>query len=130
MTIELYWLILSVLFTSILWIPYILNRLIEQGIMKALWDPDGEMMTEVPWAKRLMSAHVNSVENLVVFAPLVIIAHILGISNELTEQAVVIYFFSRLFHAVLFTLRVPVLRILSFLGGFYAQVLMIISLLS
>ncbi|MFK5983962.1 MAG: MAPEG family protein [Pseudomonadota bacterium] len=130
MTIELYWLVLSIILTSILWIPYIINRLLEQGILNGLWDPDGETKTEVSWAKRLMNAHVNSVENLVVFAPLVIIAHILSINTELTEAAVTIYFFSRLLHAILFTLRVPVLRILAFLGGFFAQMIMLITLLT
>ena len=129
MTSELYWLVLSILLTSILWVPYIINRLFEQGIFIGLWDPDGETKTEVAWAKRLMSAHVNSVENLIVFAPLVLIAHILGMSTEITESAVVIYFFSRLFHAIFFTLRVPVLRIIAFLGGFYSQMLMIVTLL-
>ncbi|MCP3849534.1 MAG: MAPEG family protein [Gammaproteobacteria bacterium] len=129
MTSELYWLTLSILMTSVLWVPYIINRLFEQGIAVGLWDPDGETKTQIPWAKRLMSAHVNSVKNLVVFAPLVILVHILGVSSELTGQATVIHFFSRLFHAVLFTLRVPVLRIISFLGGFYAQMVLVVTLL-
>lgn len=90
MTTELYWLVLSILLTSILWMPYIINRLLEHGIFIGLWDPDGKTNTEVFWAKRLMSAHANSVENLVVFAPLVIIAHIPGLSTELTEQAAIL----------------------------------------
>ncbi len=130
MTTELYWLVLSILLTSILWIPYILNRLSEQGIFNALWDPNGETTTKVLWAKRLMSAHVNAVENLVVFAPLVIIAHVLGVSTELTEIATIVYFFSRLSHAILFTLRTPILRIISFFGGFFAQMVMLVTLLT
>lgn len=129
MTTELYWLVLSIFLTSLLWVPYILNRLFEQGILTALWDPDGETSTLVPWAKRLMSAHVNAVENLVVFAPLVIVAHILGVSTEMTELAAIVYFYSRLAHAVLFTLRTPVLRIVAFFGGFFAQMTMVIALL-
>ncbi|MCU7833669.1 MAG: MAPEG family protein [gamma proteobacterium symbiont of Taylorina sp.] len=129
MTTELYWLVLSILLTSLLWVPYILNRLFEQGILTALWDPDGETATLVPWAKRLMSAHVNAVENLVVFAPLVIIAHILGINTEMTEFACLVYFFSRLAHAVLFTIRTPVLRIVTFFGGFFAQMAMVLAIL-
>ncbi len=129
MTTELYWLVLTILMTSILWIPYIINRLLEHGVLAGLWDPDGKTHTEVVWAKRLMSAHVNSVENLVVFVPLVIIVHIFGMSNELTGSAVIIFFFSRLLHAVLFTLRIPVLRTIAFLGGFYAQMVMVFTLL-
>jgi len=130
MTIELHWLVLSILLTAILWMPYIINRLLEQGIFKGFWDPDGETSTIVPWAARLMSAHVNAVENLVVFAPLVIITHILDMNTDLTATAAVLYFFSRLAHAVLFTFRVPVLRIVAFLGGFAAQMILVFNLLS
>ena len=129
MTTELTYLVLSILLTAILWLPYIINRLIEQGIFKALWDPDGKTATAIPWAARLMSAHVNAVENLVIFAPLVIIAHILGQNTELTASAAILYFYSRLAHAVLFTLRVPVLRIIAFFGGFIAQMMLVFGLL-
>lgn len=129
MTAELYWLTLSTLLTALLWIPYILNRLAEQGLLKALWDPDGVTSTRVGWARRLMAAHANAVENLVVFATLVLVAHAAGISSPLTVQAGMLYFFARLAHAVVFTLRIPVLRIVAFLAGFGAQMMMVISLL-
>lgn len=129
MTTELYWLVLSLLLTAVLWLPYIINRLIEQGFMTGLWDPEGEQATQIPWAERLMKAHANAVENLVIFAPLVIIVHLLGMNNELTAMAAMLYFFSRLAHAVLFTFRVPVLRIVAFLGGFIAQMLFVFTLL-
>ena len=130
MTIELHWLILTILLTAVLWIPYILNRLIEQGVLSAFWDPDGETSTKVAWAERLMSVHVNAVENLVVFAPLVIITHILDMNTELTASASLLYFFSRLAHVILFTLRVPILRIIAFLGGFIAQMIFVFNLLA
>ena len=76
-----------------------------------------------------MSAHVNAVENLVLFAPLVIILHLLEMNTELTAMATMLYFFSRLAHVVLFTLRVPILRILAFFGGFVAQMMLISTLL-
>ncbi len=70
---ELYWLTLTVLFTGLMWVPYILNRMLEQGIGVALWDPQGDTKTQITWAERLMRAHQNSVENLVIFAPLVLV---------------------------------------------------------
>lgn len=129
MTTEIYWLILSILLTAILWLPYIINRLLEQGIFKALWDPDGETTSQIEWAQRLMNAHVNAVENLVIFAPLVIISHVLNMNTELTAVAAILYFYSRLAHVVLFTFRVPVLRIIAFFGGFIAQIILILTLL-
>lgn len=52
-----------------------------------------------------------------------------GHQQEVTESATIIYFFARLFHAVLFTLGVPVLRIIAFLGGFYSQMLMVVVIM-
>lgn len=129
MTTELNWLVLTILFTALLWLPYIVNRLLEQGIFTALWDPEGETATQVGWARRLMAAHGNAVENLIVFAPLVLIAHTLGISNSLTETAAVLYFASRVAHTIMFTFRIPVLRIIAFFGGFIAQMMMVFTLL-
>jgi len=129
MTTELYWLILAILLTAVLWAPYIINRLLEQGIFKALWDPDGETTTDVAWAQRLMDAHTNAVENLIIFAPLVIITHILGMNTELTATAAMLYFFSRVAHVLFFTFRVPVLRIVAFFGGFVAQMIFVFTLL-
>ena len=128
MTVELYWLTFSILLTAVPWVPYIINRLIEQGFFTALWDPDGEQATKIGWAERLMDAHTNAVENLVIFAPLIIIIQLLNMNNEHTAFAAVLYFFSRLAHAVLFTLRVPVLRIVAFFGSFIAQMILIFVL--
>ena len=130
MTTEIYWLTLSILLTSILWVPYIINRLFEGGIFFGIWDPDGMTATNVPWAQRLMSAHVNAVENLVVFAPLVIIVHILEMNSDLTATAAILYFFSRLLHVLFFTFRVPVLRIVAFVGSFIAEIMLIFTLLA
>lgn len=129
MTTEIFWLLMSILLTALLWLPYIINRLIEQGVMRAVLDPDGETASNVGWANRLMAAHSNAVENLVIFAPLVIILNIMGVSSEQTVFASMLYFFSRLAHVVLFTLRVPVLRIVAFFGGFIAQMIFVFTLL-
>ena len=99
---------MSVLLTAILWVPVIINRLFEHGIVHGIMDPDGKTDSNVGWANRLMAAHVNAVENLVVFAPLVIILHVLGMSTELTVFASSLYFFSRLAHAIVFALRTPI----------------------
>ena len=130
MSTEFYWLVMSITLTALMWVPYILNRLLEQGIIKGLLDPDGITHSEVGWANRLMASHVNAVENLIVFAPLVIILHILGISTETTVFASGLYFFSRLAHVVLFTFRIPFLRIAAFLSGFAAEMILAFTLLT
>lgn len=37
---ELYWLTLTTLMTALFWMPYILNWILEQGFLKAAWDPN------------------------------------------------------------------------------------------
>lgn len=43
---EIYWLVLTILMTSLFWVPYIINRMSEQGILNALWDRYGETSTK------------------------------------------------------------------------------------
>jgi uncharacterized MAPEG superfamily protein len=131
MTTELYWLTLSISLTALLWVPYILNRIVEGGFVETvLRDPEGDTATQVGWARRLMAAHGNAVENLVVFAALVLIAHAAGVSTPLTQLTASLYFFSRLAHVLAFTLGMPaIVRILAFLGGFVAQLIMAFTLL-
>jgi uncharacterized MAPEG superfamily protein len=67
------------------------------------------------------------VENLVVFAPLVLTARALSITTAVTAFACALYFCSRLVHVVVYTLGIPVLRTLSFAGGFVAQILLVLA---
>ena len=71
MTRELFWLTLTVILTGLLWIPYILNRCQVRGLTGAMANPSRDAKPHAEWATRLMFAHDNAVENLVVFAPLV-----------------------------------------------------------
>ena len=126
---ELYWLTLTVMMTAISWLPYIINRMLEQGILQALWDRFGETEAESAWATRMMKAHANGVENLVVFAPLVFLVQLTGVNSETTAMACIIYFFARLVHFIVFTFAIPLLRVVSFLAGFGAQFILGLTIL-
>ena len=80
MSTELHWLTLTALMTSLFWLPYILNRLSEMGIVPAVMNPSTDPTPKAVWAKRMMRAHANAVENLVIFAPLVIAVHVTGLN--------------------------------------------------
>jgi len=67
-----------------------------------------------------MAAHDNAVENLVIFAGLVLAAHALGISNGATATACVVYFWARVVHLAAYTFAVPWVRTLAFAVGFFA----------
>lgn len=126
---ELFWLLLTILMTSLFWIPYILNRMLDLGIWNALHDPYGDTSTKKAWANRMMQAHYNAVENLVIFAPLVIAIQITGINSAITETSCMIYFFARMIHYFAFTFAIPYLRVITFLIGFGVQLKLALILL-
>lgn len=126
---EVYWLVLTLFMTALFWVPYILNRMLEQGVWNALRDPQGGTGTARPWARRMMKAHDNAVENLVIFAPLVILVELTGANSRTTAAACLVYFLARLVHYLVFTFAVPVLRVAAFLTGFGAQVVLLLAVL-
>ena len=121
MSRELFWLALTVILTGLLWVPYILDRISVRGLWATLDNPKPNDKPQSPWAQRLYFAHTNAVENLIIFAPLVLILDAQGHSTESTVIACAVYFWARLAHAVIYTMGVPVLRTLAFTVGFLAQ---------
>jgi uncharacterized MAPEG superfamily protein len=121
MSKELLWLTLTVILTGLMWVPYILDRIVVRGLMGAMANPARNDKPQSPWAQRLYFAHTNAVENLVIFATLVLILDAQGYSTEGTVIACAVYFWARLAHAIVYTMGVPVLRTLAFAAGFAAQ---------
>jgi hypothetical protein len=105
---ELRFLTLTALFTGVLWVPIILNRLGEMGLWKALKNPEPDARPHAAWAWRLANAHRNAIENLVVFAPLALAA------SPLPSTC---------------TAGVPLLRTIAFVIGFGVQVQFALRLL-
>jgi uncharacterized MAPEG superfamily protein len=130
MSHELFWLIMTTAMTGLMWIPYILDRIMVRGLMPTMANPSPTDKPQSPWAQRLHAAHVNAVENLIIFAPLVLATQVLNVNlaTPTTALACQLYFWSRLAHAVVYTLGIPVLRTLAFAGGFVAQVLLVLAL--
>ncbi len=126
---ELHWLVYTLTMTALFWVPYILNRIRELG-KAAITDPNASIVPEAPWAKRMMAAHRNAVENLAIFAPLVLALQAANISSPLTTELCMIYFYARLIHFIVYTLGVPVLRTVVFAVGFACQMGLAIQLLS
>jgi uncharacterized MAPEG superfamily protein len=91
------------------------------GPWKALKSPQPDVRPEADWAYRLASAHRNAIENLVVFAPLALAVHALGLRSGGTEIAAAVFFWSRVAHAIIYTFGVPLLRTIAFAAGFGAQ---------
>ena len=128
MSRELLWLTLTIGLTAIIWVPYILDRIRVRGLMATLANPSRDNKEQSPWAIRLMFAHDNAIENLAIFAPLVLITDVLNIRNDLTAFACALYFWSRVAHVVIYTAGWPIGRTLAFVGGFIAQLMLLIEI--
>lgn len=117
---ELLYLAFVTAFTGLLWVPYILDRVATRGLLDTVGYPE-HPKSQSPWAQRLMKAHANAVENLVVFAALVLLANAVGITSAAIATAAMAYFWARVVHALAYTFGLPWVRTLAFVAGFVAQ---------
>lgn len=113
MTPELKYLAYTAIFTTLMWIPYILNALSRNKLTDAVGYPDQPLVMS-PWAERLKKAHYNAVENLVIFASLVLICNAMDLSNAATASAAAFFFWARVVHAVAYGAGIPWVRTLAF----------------
>jgi uncharacterized MAPEG superfamily protein len=120
MKAELMYLVWVTTLTGLIWMPYIVDRILVRGVMDAVGYPENPK-PQSPWARRMKAAHENAVENLVVFAALVLAAHAAGVSNGATVTACMVYFWARVVHLLSYTFGVPLARTLAFAVGFGAQ---------
>jgi uncharacterized MAPEG superfamily protein len=115
-------------FTAVLWVPYTLNMIAVRGLADAVgYPPDPKPLAA--WAQKMKAAHANAVENLVVFAALVLTAHALGVSNEATVLASKIYLWARVVHLLAYTFAIPWVRTLAFVTGFGCQAAIALQLI-
>ena len=106
-------------FTAVLWIPYILARIMKSGLMPTLsYVADKDPLPV--WAERAKKAHHNAVENLAPFAAVVLVANLAGAASATTAFAAVTYFWARVVHYFGFISGLPFIRTLSFAVGWLA----------
>ena len=128
MTSELMSLTWVAALTAVLWIPYILNMIMVRGLLDAVGYPD-DPKPIAPWAARMKAAHYNAVENLVVFAALVLTLNAAGISNDTTVLVCNVYFWARLAHFLVYGFGIPWLRTITYFVGWVCTVVLILQLL-
>jgi uncharacterized MAPEG superfamily protein len=128
MTTELTMLTWVTLLTAVMWVPYILNTIMVRGLADAVGYPT-EPAPLAGWASKAKAAHYNAVENLVVFATIVLVAHAAGVSNDVTIMACNVYFWARLAHFLAYTFAIPWVRTLAFAVGWVCQIAIILQIL-
>ncbi len=120
MSRDLFWLSLTLGLTALLVFPYVLNRFAIRGIGGMLSNPGPDDKPLAAWAQRAQRAHANAIENLVVFAPAVLLVHALSLGNAGTATACAVYFMARVVHYVSYTAGIVGVRTLAYLAGWGA----------
>ena len=78
------------------------------------------------WNDRLNRALRNLIEAIVVYAPIAIAVHELGVSNETSALGAEIFFGARVVHAIVYTAGIPWVRTAAWFVG-VAGILMVAS---
>jgi uncharacterized MAPEG superfamily protein len=81
------------------------------------------------FAGRAKRAHLNMIENMVLFAALVLIAAVAGKANATTAMGALIFFWARLVHAVVYLLGIPWLRTVAWAVSVIGMVMIACQLL-
>jgi uncharacterized MAPEG superfamily protein len=115
---ELFWLAATTAMTGPMWVPYTLMNIYKNGLWAALKNPSPETAAApTGLRRRLMSAHANAIENLGLYAAVVLVAVLAHRTSPLTAMAASAYFFARLVHYVVYSAGIPVVRTLAFAAG-------------
>ncbi len=100
MTTELTYLLLTALLAASLWIPYIVGVNMPPAKQFADFHRPPDIRQMPAWVHRAYRAHQNLLEQMMPFAVIVLVAHVLGISTSTTVWASVAFFWIRVAHAV------------------------------
>ena len=80
------------------------------------------------WQARTKRCVDNHREGLILFAPLILIAANIGVSNTLTVVGAQLFFYSRVAHAVIYLTGLPMVRPLAWLVGIIGTVMVFLAL--
>ncbi|HEY2873582.1 MAG TPA: MAPEG family protein [Reyranella sp.] len=80
------------------------------------------------FAGRAKRAHLNMIENMVLFSALVLIAAVAGKANATTAMGALIFFWARLVYAVIYLLGVPWLRTLAWVVSVIGMIMIALQL--
>jgi uncharacterized MAPEG superfamily protein len=99
---ELFWLLLTMILATSLWIPFIVGVNITPN---AGFDADPfvvppDPLKAPPWIARSYRAHQNLLEQAMPFAAIVLIGHALGVSSATTKFCAMAFFWLRVLHAI------------------------------
>lgn len=109
MTPELMYLVWAAVLTFVLVVIAVAGATLQVGLPTLAGNREGlpEMRG---WAGRAARAHRNMLENLILFAVLVLVAHIANVHNAMTLLGAQLFFWGRIAHAIIYIAGLPWLR--------------------
>lgn len=127
MTPELIYLVWSAALTLLLAVIAVGAATLEVGLPRLAGNR--EDVGEMPgWAGRAARAHRNMLENLVLFAVLVLAARAINVSNAMTVLGAQLFFWGRLAHAAIYMAGIPWLRTAAWLVSVLGLLLIFLQL--
>jgi uncharacterized MAPEG superfamily protein len=109
MSLDFQMLIWSIALAFIQMVVAVSGCVLQVGLPKLAGNREG-LAPMAGWVGRAQRAHLNMLENLVLFAPLVLIADITSRNNAVTELGAQIFFWARLVYAIVYIIGIPWLR--------------------
>jgi len=127
MPIELLMLVLSVALLFVLIMIQAISGAVAQGAVP-MAGPRDDIGPPTAWQGRTKRCVDNHREGLMLFAPLILVAAHLGLSNELTVWGAQLFFYSRVAHAVIYLTGLPLIRPLAWAVGLTGTIMVFLAL--
>lgn len=128
MTTDLWMLVYTSLLCVLLPMVYVIGETQVPGGMEWGLGNRDQPFELPPWAARAKRAHANLVENLPVFAVLVLVVAVAGKANATSALGATIFFWARLAYTVVYTAGIKIVRTLLFFVGQFGLVLVLLQL--
>ncbi len=128
MSLDLKYLLFSVLLTFVLVLIAASAATLAVGLPTLAGNREG--LGEMPgFAGRAKRLHLNMIENMVLFIPLVLIAVVAQKTNAMTAMGALVFFWARLVHALIYLLGVPWLRTVAWAVSVIGMVMIAVQLI-
>jgi uncharacterized MAPEG superfamily protein len=127
MTPELIYLVWSAVLTFVLMLIAVSGATLQVGLPTLAGNREG-MPDMTSWAGRAERAHSNMLENVVLFAILVLVAQAAGVRNGMTLLGAQLFFWGRVGHAVLYIAGIPWARTAAWVVSVVGLILIFLQL--
>ena len=127
MTPELMYVVWSIALTVLLALIALNGQTLQVGLPRLAGNREN-MPEYTGWVGRAHRAHLNMLENLVLFTALVLVAHVAGIHNSMTLLGAQLFFWGRVAHAVIYLAGIPWIRTVAWLISMVGLVLIFLQL--